>query len=113
LNELATDDRCRAAADRLVSAFGARLQSRPPNLGEMLLGMDFSGGPAKLSVLVVPESSAGERELLRVVRESHVPNLLLVLVSEGKELERHARTVPLVRGKSVRNGVATAYVCEH
>ena len=37
----------------------------------------------------------------------------MTIVAEGEELERHARVVPLLDGKTARDGRATAYVCEN
>ena len=41
-----------------------------------------------------------------------LPNRILVVASEGKDLEEKARLTPLLEGKVAPKGRTTAYVCE-
>ena len=52
-------------------------------------------------------------EGLKELRARFLPNRILTIVAEGDELERHAQVVPLLEGKTARDGQATAYVCEN
>ena len=49
---------------------------------------------------------------LQAFRKQYVPNRILVVVTEGKELESHAKVIPFIQKKYALNGKATAYVCE-
>ncbi len=61
-------------------------------------------------------TAAGSRDdaapFLEVLRRTYLPNKVLAVVSQGKDLEAQAALIPLVKGKVAREGLATAYVCE-
>jgi len=45
-------------------------------------------------------------------RRSYLPNKVLMVLTEGDELEEYGKAIPLVQGKRALNGKVTAYVCE-
>ena len=49
---------------------------------------------------------------LQVLRRTYLPNKVLVVASEGRNLKAQARVIPLLEGKLARKGRPTAYVCE-
>jgi uncharacterized protein YyaL (SSP411 family) len=112
LLELTTGDRYRVRAERTLRAFGARLDEHPAALSEMLLALDFHLDTRLELVIVTPSSRKQAETFLAELRSAFVPNRILTVVSEGAELESHAKLVPLVGGKIARDGEATAYVCE-
>ncbi len=111
LHEWTTDDRYRAASEKMLRAFGPRLERSPRAMSEMLLGVDFRRSEPKEVVVVLPEKGGNGKELLDVLRSNFLPGKVLVLVREGDELQRHAERIPLVAHKVARKGKATAYVC--
>ena len=113
LHELTTDDRYRVRAERAFEAFGAMLAERPSAVSEMLLAVDYQLDTPKEIVLVVPAGRDDAAPFLAELRARFLPNRILTIVAEGEELERHARVVPLLAGKTARDGRATAYVCEN
>ena len=113
LHELTTDDRYRVRAERAFEAFGAMLAERPSAVSEMLLAVDYQLDTPKEIVLVVPAGRDDAAPFLAELRARFLPNRILTIVAEGEELERHARVVPLLDGKTARDGRATAYVCEN
>ncbi len=112
LSELTTDDRYRAAADRLLSAFGAQLSRGPTGLSEMLLALDYRLSRPKEIVIVTPRSHDQAEPFLKVLRETYLPDRVLVVASKGKDLEEQQKLIPLLEGKRPIKGKATAYVCE-
>jgi len=112
LNELTTDDRYRQRAERELRAFQDRVARAPAALSEMLLALDFQLDVPKEIVIVVPRSRAEAEPLLAELRATFLPNRVLSVASEGKDLAAQAKVVPLVEGKLARKGQATAYVCE-
>jgi hypothetical protein len=78
----------------------------------MLLAVDFHLDTPKEIVIVVPEKRSEAEPLLAQLRASFVPNRILAVAAEGKDLARLAPLVPLVGGKAAQRGKATAYVCE-
>ena len=113
LHELTTDDRYRVRAERAFEAFGATLVENPAALSEMLLAVDYQLDIPKEIVLVVPTDRDEAGAFLTELRARFLPNRILTIVTEGPELERLGRLVPLVDGKTARDGRATAYVCEN
>ena len=113
LHELTTDDRYRVRAERAFQVFGAMLAERPSAVSEMLLAVDYHLDTPKEFVLVVSDGRDDAAPFLAELRARFLPNRILTIVAEGVELERHARVVPLLDGKTARDGRATAYVCEN
>jgi uncharacterized protein YyaL (SSP411 family) len=62
--------------------------------------------------VVTPPGGDGAAPLLAALHARFVPNRVLVVVAEGAPQRALAATVPLVAGKTARDGRATAYVCE-
>jgi uncharacterized protein YyaL (SSP411 family) len=112
LHELTTKDGYRQRAERLLTAFGAVLARSPSSLAEMLLAVDFFRDAAKEIVIVVRGPHSAAEPYLAKLRDAFLPNRVLVIASEGAELDALARVVPLVKGKVARDGRPTAYVCE-
>ncbi len=112
LHELTGEDRYRQRAENGLRAFSLNLQSNPLALSEMLLALEFYCDKVKAIIVVTPE---GERDsaapMLAALRQTFLPNRVLVVVEEGSELERHAKLVPQLQGKVALHGRATAYVC--
>ena len=113
LHELTTKDSYRQRAEHLLTAFGAVLARSPSSLAEMLLAVDFLRARAKEIVIVVRGAHSAAEPYLAKLRDAFLPNRVLVIASEGAELDALARIVPLVEGKVARDGRPTAYVCEN
>jgi uncharacterized protein YyaL (SSP411 family) len=118
LHELTTRDTYRARAERALSAAAATLATSPASRSELLLAVDFAVDVPREIVIVTPPpttegaaSSAAEPFLARL-RETYLPNRVLVVVAEGEALATLEKVVPLVGGKTAQHGRATAYVCE-
>jgi uncharacterized protein YyaL (SSP411 family) len=45
-------------------------------------------------------------------RQTYLPNKVLVVLSEGVNLQEASNVVPFVQGKFAMKGKTTAYVCE-
>ena len=113
LHELTTDDRYRVRAERAFEVFGAMLADSPAAVSEMLLAVDYHLDTPKEIVLVVSAGRDEAAPFLAELRARFLPNRILTIVAEGEELERHARVIPLLDGKTARDGRTTAYVCEN
>ena len=112
LHELTTDDRYRAEADALLKSFGNALTRSPGGLTEMLLALDFRLGKPKEIVIVTKRDKAEAEPFLAELRDTFLPNRVLVVAVQGKDLKAQSELVPLLEGKVARKGKATAYVCE-
>jgi hypothetical protein len=113
LSAFTSDDRYRESAILLFSAFNDLLTQQPTRLPEMLLALDYFLNTTKEVVLVRPASGANAEEMLAALRGTYTPNRIVVVVTEGSELERQSEIVPLLSGKRAIGGLTTAYVCEN
>ena len=113
LSEFTTRDSYRKRAQDALKSFSGTLTSHPVALSEMLLAVDFSLDSPKEIIIVAPKGKKGEADpFLIEFRKQFLPNRILVVLTEGEELELHAKVVPLVQGKLAIRGKTTAYVCE-
>jgi uncharacterized protein YyaL (SSP411 family) len=112
LQELTTEDRYRQRAERGFKAFGGILTGQPAALSEMLLAVDFFLDTPREIVIVTPNSRAEAEPFLAKLRLRFLPNRVLVIAAQGKDLSAQARLVPLLESKVARDGKAVAYVCE-
>jgi uncharacterized protein YyaL (SSP411 family) len=109
LHAFTTDPIHLQQASLLLSAFHETLTSRPSDMAELLLAVDFATQPTREVVVV---SGDGLDALLAPLRTSLVPNRILAVV-EPDQIDTLSSTVPLVRNKVARGGRATAYVCRN
>ena len=63
-------------------------------------------------VIVTPSSISEAEPFLAKLRTTFLPNRVLTVAAQGRDIEAQARLVPLLQGKIARQGQATAYVCE-
>jgi uncharacterized protein YyaL (SSP411 family) len=103
LAALTGEARYEEAAVGVLRLLGDLLQRAPAAFGHLLQALDFHLSPVREVALV----GADTRALQRVVRGAHRPDVVLA----GGDGESDGG-VPLLAGRSAREGVATAYVCE-
>ncbi|MCW5890914.1 MAG: thioredoxin domain-containing protein [bacterium] len=111
LHLLTSEPRWQASAARALRAFGPALRENPDHLAAMLAAVDFALDAPKEIVVVAPPGG-DPAPLAEVAQRAFVPNRALVVTREGDDLAAVAALVPWVAGKTARDGVATAYVCE-
>lgn len=117
LHEFTTDDHYRQRADKALQAFAGTLQANPFALTEMLLALSFRLDQAKEIIIVTPPgekpgADPATSRMLAALRQTFVPNRVIVVVEQGKALERQASVIPLLRYKQALHGQTTAYVCQ-
>ncbi len=108
LYELTTEERYSAGAEKIFSTFSRSIGGAP----QMLVALDFHMGAAKEIIIVTPKTRDQAEPFLSELRRTYLPNRVLVVASEGRDLEALAELIPLVEGKVARRGQTTAYVCE-
>jgi uncharacterized protein YyaL (SSP411 family) len=91
----------RDAVERYPAAFGC-----------MLGALDFHLSTPKEIVVVGDPHDAATRALLREVWGRFLPNKIVAQTGED-DVEAAAAVVPLLRGRTLLDGRATAYVCEN
>lgn len=79
--------------------------------GRLLGALDFYLSTPKEIAIIAPAESEQMRDLLREVWMRYLPNKIVAQAVEGDA--RSADLVPILRDRTMINGRATAYVCEH
>ena len=83
----------------------------PTGFGQALCALDRYLGPSNEVAIIGDPATTATRALAAVVtNEAYRPNIVLAVAAPDDEPA--ARTVPLLRDRNARDGLATAYVCE-
>ena len=113
LTELTGDDGHLQRVLLLFSAFYDDFTLRATALPEMLVALQYYLDATKEIVVVSPPEGGDLEAMLVPLRVAFVPNRVVSVVTEGRDLEAHRALVPLVTGRVARSGRVTAYVCEN
>ena len=111
LSSLTGDDRQRAVATEALEGVREAMSRYPGAVGSWLCALDLYLGTPKEIAVVGPLDDDGTRELLRVVYERYMPNK--VVVAAGPDEVWDLEDLPVMDGRSMVNGLPTAFVCEH
>jgi uncharacterized protein YyaL (SSP411 family) len=112
LAEFTTDDRYRQRADAALAAFAPLLARTPTALPKMLVAADFRLDTPKEVIIVRPSADASAEALLAKLRETYLPNRILAVAVEGRDLAAQRTLVPHFEARTAMGGRPTAYVCE-
>ncbi|HEX6911851.1 MAG TPA: hypothetical protein VF142_15720, partial [Longimicrobium sp.] len=111
LGELLGEERYRAVAERVLGAMAELAARAAPGFGNLLSAIDFHlATPTEVAFVGTP----GEPEtdaLLRVAARAYLPNAVTALRRPDDD-GAVDELVPLLRGREMIGGRATAYVCE-
>jgi len=113
LAELTGDHQYSDTVIPIFSAFSDLMDSRPIEISEMLLALDFYLSKRVEIVLITPPDGKGLDEMLAPVRATFYPNRVLVVAAEDEQLESHAEINPLLESRIARNGQTTVYLCQN
>jgi uncharacterized protein YyaL (SSP411 family) len=96
-----------AKAEQMLERMASALGRFPTGLGNWLTALDFNLGPV-VEVVLIGENQ-GRQRLLQPLRESFLPNKVIVVAGEH---ENGGSKLPILRGKQVIGGKTTAFVCQ-
>jgi uncharacterized protein YyaL (SSP411 family) len=109
----------RSLADRASQVFASTpslIRRAPQAFADLLLALDYAGDRAKEIALVGRADDESMRAMLDELRCGFLPNVVVAAGSSGPidpdGSGRDDCSVPLLRGKALLDGKATAYVCE-
>ncbi len=97
------DDYLRSLADIMVQ--------HPQSFGHALNALDFAMSPVKEFAIIGEAQATGTQALLRVINSRFLPNSVLACGAPVDAASVSA--VPLLEDRPLREGKATAYVCQH
>ena len=112
LAQMTDRDDWREKAEATVRAFAGPIRTSPTALPALLAAHDFSRTPTKQVVIAGRPESADVRRMLRAVHRRFSPNKVVLLADGGRGQARLAELLPFIEGVRMKDGQATAYVCE-
>ena len=110
--KLLDNDEYARRAEAILTSMGAAMHEQPRAYLNLICAADFTLRPGPEIALVGKRSSRDTAELMEVIHRKFLPNKVLAFVEPGSS-EKVAERIPLLAGKSMVSGKATAYVCEN
>lgn len=101
----------REHAERSLAGVAAMIGQFPAGFGRMLCAADLADWPLAEVAIVGDPQAADTRALLEVVQQPYRPHVVVAQLRPG-DTQALALT-PLLHDRSMIDGRATAYVCEH
>jgi len=101
----------RASAERLLTAFAARLTAAPVALPQMLAACEFRLGQARQIVLVGERDADDTKALLHALDGRFVPDKIVLLVDSEEARTALSAGIPAVASMGKVEGRASVYVC--
>jgi uncharacterized protein YyaL (SSP411 family) len=105
------DEAYRQRAEDYLHPLGDIMVQHPQAFGHVLGAFDFALSAAKEVAIIGDPRAADTRALLEVINERYLPNS--VLACAAPENSDAIQTVPLLADRSLKDGKATAYVCQN
>ena len=104
----------RAKAEQTLNSFGDRMGNSPRGFTTMICAADFFQSTPKEIALIGKRGASDTSKLIGAVHDLYVPNKIIAFMEPGKANEKELqKRIPLLAGKSLRGGKATAYVCQN
>lgn len=111
LSSLTGDDRYRSVATDALRGVHEHMNKYPGAVGYWLCALDLYLATPKEIALVGPLEDERTKALLGTVYERYMPNK--IVVAAGPEEVWDLDDLPVMDGRSMVNGMPTAFVCEH
>ena len=105
------DEQYRQLADSYLRALADVIVQHPAAFGEVLAALDFALSPVKEIAILGDLRAADSRALLAVVNERYLPNSVLA-AAFPTDIES-IQAIPLLEDRPMKDGKATAYVCQN
>jgi hypothetical protein len=113
LARLTGDSRLEEKAAELTRAFAGSISRTPQASTMMLTALDFLSGPTKEIVIAGSPAAEDTQAMIGFLRRSFSPGQVIILRPPGKEGEEISALAPYTELMKMREGKATAYVCEN
>ena len=111
LSQIFNRDDLRRSAERLITAFAARLTTAPVALPQMLAACEFRMGQPRQIIFVGEREGEDTKALLRTLEARFVPTKIVLLVDSAESRAVLAAGIPTIAEMSAVEGRASAYVC--
>ncbi len=111
LAALLGEPRYQRVARRVLTGMGGVLQQMPSGFGHLLSALDFLLTTPQEVAIIGQRDHPDTRALLEVLAHRYLPSTVLAF-AEPEGVEEAAEMIPLLEGRGMVEGHATAYVCE-
>jgi uncharacterized protein len=101
----------RKQADHYLQSLADVMVQRPQAFGHVLGALDFAISPSKEFAILGDPRAADTRALLQMLNERYLPNSVLACCSPADT--QATQTIPLLANRPLKEGKATAYVCQN
>lgn len=105
------EDAYRQRADDYLQTLADFMVQHPQAFGHALGALDFALSASKEIAILGQPRAADTRALLEVVNNRYLPNSVLACATPDDAVATQA--VPLLRDRPLKDGKASAYVCQH
>ena len=90
------------------------MEKAPQGYLTLLMNVDSLIHPTKEIAIVGQKDAEDTKELLKAIHGRYIPNRVIALLDpNSKDAEELANKIPLLSGRALVEGKATAYVCEN
>ena len=113
LSAMTGRDDFREASDKTLRAFAGRITEAPFGVPQMLVAYEFSLAKPRQVLMAGETASPQMREMLHVLHSHFLPNTVSLLIDSEGTRNALARYNPVIESMQLKNGSATAYVCEN
>jgi uncharacterized protein YyaL (SSP411 family) len=103
-------DNYRRPAEEMLAAMIPMMRQYPGGFGHWLSALAFHLAPPREVALIGDPGSRDMHALLKVVFDTYRPHQVIAVAAPAQETA--AESIPLLAGRSQRDGRATAYVCQ-
>jgi uncharacterized protein len=105
------EEQYRQRADDYLQPIADLMVQQPQAFGHALCALDFALSPVKEFAIIGNPRDADTRALLEVINEQYLPNSVLACAPPGAA--QAIAAVPLLADRPLKDGKATAYVCQN
>lgn len=99
-------------ATETFSAFAQPLQNWPQAMPNMLAAVDYQRKKPKQIIIAGSMEAPDTQRMLREVFSRYLPNKIVMVAEGGDKQKKLAELQPFIENISIRDGKATAYICE-
>ncbi|CAK4814206.1 unnamed protein product, partial [Aphanomyces euteiches] len=100
-------------ADQQLKAFAGAVEGYPAGHALFMAAIDFAYSPSSEVVIAGDLDAEDTQAMIRAIQTRYAPNTLIIVNPKGEGKAEVEALLPLVQGKNVLGGQATAYVCEN
>jgi len=113
LGRMTGDPTLEQKASEIAPAFAETISRSPGSHAHLMSGLDFAAGPTLEIVLAGNLDSTDTQELLRILRQTYLPDKVVLFRPEGVPNPEIASIAPFIKSLTSVRGKATAYVCSN